>query len=39
MFFGFMLAVSAFLFTRIDPTKPLVPDSYVDPRPQPALAR
>lgn len=37
MFFGCMLAVSAVIFTRIDPTQPLVPEHT--PEPEPAAAR
>jgi hypothetical protein len=37
MFFGCMLAVSAFLFTRIDPTQQLVPEDKSAP--VPAAAR
>jgi predicted MFS family arabinose efflux permease len=33
MFFGCMLAVSAFLFTRIDPTQQLVPEDKREPIP------
>jgi ACS family glucarate transporter-like MFS transporter len=37
MFFGFMLAVSAVIYTRIDPNEQLIPEAA--PKPAPAFAR
>ena len=37
MFFGFMLGVSALIYTQIDPSEQLVPDDA--PLPVPAMAR